>query len=242
VDHLVAGNAAAEAVMRRRGYAGPVTVLPQHGVELEAAHIEADKHAARDARPYTIGYVGRLVSEKGVDLLLEALARLGPDCTLLLVGQGPELPRLLERAQALGISERVKAATAVTHADVPNYLKSMDVLVLPSRTTPAWKEQFGHVLIEAMACGVPVVGSSSGEIPVVIGTAGMVFNEGDVDDLVVRLKSLRDPELSHRLAQAGRARVAEQYTNDVIAAGYARVFRALHDHRAGGNSLSAPPR
>jgi glycosyltransferase involved in cell wall biosynthesis len=237
VDHLVAGNAAAAEVMRRRGYAGPVTVLPQHGVDVDPAPAAGCNRD--DGGTYTVGFVGRLVPEKGVDLLLEAVARLGPDCKLLLVGEGPTLPQLLERARALGISERVTAAIGVAHAAVPDYLKEMDVLVLPSRTTPYWKEQFGHVLIEAMACGVPVVGSSSGEIPVVIGNAGLVFKEDDVDDLVAGLEALRDRDLSHRLAESGRARVVAQYSNDAVAAGYARVFRAVHQQRTGGSAMDA---
>ena len=65
--------------------------------------------------------------------------------------------------------------------DVPRHLRALDALVLPSESTPLWKEQFGHVLIEAMACGVPVVGSDSGAIPEVIGEAGLLFPGGGRD-------------------------------------------------------------
>jgi glycosyltransferase involved in cell wall biosynthesis len=86
----------------------------------------------------------------------------------------------------------------------------MDVLVLPSRTTPTWAEQFGRVLVEALWCGVPVVGSDSGEIPWVIETTGggLVFPEGDVATLAETLAQLRrEPELREQLARTGRASV-----------------------------------
>jgi glycosyltransferase involved in cell wall biosynthesis len=89
------------------------------------------------------------------------------------------------------------------------------VLVLPSRTTPTWKEQFGRAITEALSCGVPVVGSDSGEIPWLIGATegGLVFPEGDQRLLAKRLAELRDqPELRHRLADRGRAAVESMFS------------------------------
>ncbi len=97
-------------------------------------------------------------------------------------------------------------------------MAKLDVIVLPSLTTARWKEQFGHVLIEAMAAGVPVIGSSSGAIPEVIGAAGLVFTEGRADELATMLRRLqRDVGLRLRLAAAGRARVVAEYTDEVLA-------------------------
>ena len=91
-----------------------------------------------------------------------------------------------------------------------------DALVLPSLSTPRWKEQFGRVLPEAMACGVPVVGSSSGNIPAMIGDAGIIVPEGDSRAIAAALRSLADdPDLYARLRAAGRKRVEEQLSIDV---------------------------
>ncbi len=98
--------------------------------------------------------------------------------------------------------------------DVPAELRKLDVLALPSRSTPTWKEQFGRVLIEAMSCGVPVVGSSSGEIARVIGEGGLIYPEGDIAALAAALRRLADdPACGAALGQRGRKRVLEHYTH-----------------------------
>ena len=100
--------------------------------------------------------------------------------------------------------------------------------MLPSRSTPSWVEQFGRVLVEAMACAVPVVGSASGEIPNVIGDAGLVFPEGDVEALRGALARLAaSPEERRRLGEVGRRRVLERYTQVRIAEATYRVYREL---------------
>jgi glycosyltransferase involved in cell wall biosynthesis len=101
------------------------------------------------------------------------------------------------------------------HAQMASAYAQLDVLVLPSRTTPTWKEQFGRVIIEALGCGVPVVGSDSGEIPWLIGLTGggLVFPEGDRGKLAERLSALRDdPPLRERLAASGKESVERLFT------------------------------
>ena len=111
---------------------------------------------------------------------------------------------------------------------MPAFYQMLDVFVLPSRTMPNWKEQFGRVLIEAMACAVPVVGSSSGEIPQVIGAAGLVFPEGDLGALGGCLARLQaEPDERRRLGQAGRERVLAQFTMGEIAERTVKVYQAL---------------
>jgi glycosyltransferase involved in cell wall biosynthesis len=108
---------------------------------------------------------------------------------------------------------------------MPRVLGGFDVLVLPSRSTPSWVEQFGRVLVEAMACGVPVIGSSSGEIPHVIGDAGLVFPEGDVEALRGQLAMLAaSPEERRRLGELGRQRALAAYTQARIAEATYRVY------------------
>jgi len=95
----------------------------------------------------------------------------------VLVGGGPERSKLEALAQGLGISARVRWEPWVDSCDVAEYMNAFDVLVLPSRTRRNWKEQFGRVLVEAMACETCVVGSDSGEIPNVVGDTGLIFHE-----------------------------------------------------------------
>jgi len=121
---------------------------------------------------------------------------------------------------------------------MPAQYAAMDVLTLPSRTCPNWKEQFGRVLIEAMACGVPVVGSDSGAIPSVIGDAGLVFPEGNAVALRDHLAALRDDvALRRSLGERGRQRVLACFTQERIAAQTVALYRALC---AGGESDVRP--
>ena len=137
---------------------------------------------------------------------------------LTLVGSGEQLEPLRKLAADTGIADRVTLGVRLPSAEMPDFYRSLDLLVLPSRTRPNWKEQFGRVLIEAMACGVPVLGSDSGEIPHVIGDAGVIFPEGDVETLRSQLQRLmEDGAARNGLAAAGRQRVLARFTMAEIA-------------------------
>jgi len=132
----------------------------------------------------------------------------------------------MAQAKAAGICDRMIWVESVPHHQVADYINVMDTLVLPSETTygfktmtsVGWKEQFGHVLIEAMACRVPVIGSDSGEIPHVIQSAGLVFPEGQAEALADCLRQLMEqPQLAADLAQAGYDRARSHYTNRALA-------------------------
>ena len=254
--HALACNQEAAAIMRRHGYAGPLTIVPQFGVDPELFR-PAEQDGGRrteDGGPnpstvhrppstvhrppstvhrppsFTVGYLGRLVPEKGVLDLLEAVAGLPSEIRLRLVGDGSQRPAIERRIAQLGLQARVALLPAVGSTMVPDAMRALDALVLPSRTTPSWKEQFGRVLIEAMSCGVPVVGSSSGEIPHVIGDAGLVFPEGDVAALRAQLARLAaDPALRTQLALLGRERVLAHYTQAAIARRHVAVYRAMFE-------------
>jgi glycosyltransferase involved in cell wall biosynthesis len=166
-----------------------------------------------------------------VDLLLRAVAHLPPTTRVHIAGSGPERNRLRRLAAHLGLRERVAFNSLVPSTEMPDYFARLDGLVLPSRTRPNWKEQFGRVLIEAMACGVPVIGSTCGELPNVIGEAGLVFPEGDADALAARLRDLMNgPGLRETLAAKGRARVLEHYTQKKIAEQTVAVYRRMTGH------------
>jgi len=160
-----------------------------------------------------VGFVGRFSPEKGLDTLIKSVSLLSDDCVLVLVGSGPEEVKLKAMVDRLGLSARVRWVPWVESSEVPEYMNAFDVLVLPSRTRRNIKEQFGRMLIEAMGCETCVVGSDSGEIPQVIGNAGLVFAEGNEQELAERLQRLMDdPALCQSLRRRGRQRVLEKFT------------------------------
>ena len=223
---IIAGNRDASVVLDRKGYRGLVRVIPQFGVDPD--HFRAAEAVMSAPRVFTVGYAGRLVEQKGLSTLAEALGTLGGEWRLVLCGAGPLRRSLEARFAAAGASERVCFFDQVPAREMPQYLATMDVLVLPSLTRRNWKEQFGRVLIEAMACQVPVVGSDSGEIPNVIGEAGLVFPEGDARSLAGALAALRDhPGRRRELGALGRARVLAHYTQGQVAAETVALYREI---------------
>jgi glycosyltransferase involved in cell wall biosynthesis len=229
----IAGTPAAAEMIRRHGYAGPLAVIPQFGVDPEAySPDEADRELTRGAlgiapRDFCAGFAGRLVPEKGVDVLVDAVGAL-PWARLLILGDGPHRDRLEARALLVGAGERTTFAGPVPSTEMPHWLRALDVLVLPSRSTPRWSEQFGRVLVEAMACGVPVIASRSGEIPHVVGDAGILVPEDDPPALRAALTELAaDPERRARLAARGRERVLRSFTHAHIARGTASFYESL---------------
>ncbi|MGC8786067.1 MAG: glycosyltransferase, partial [Anaerolineae bacterium] len=166
----IAGNQEARDVLCAKGYHGAIYVLPQFGVDPALYRkLELPLH---EENAFVIGYAGRLVEEKGVQALLRAVSELPGNWRLRIVGDGPYRPALEALAKTLGIEGRVSFEPSIPSGEMPYFLNSLDVLVLPSLTRRNWKEQFGRVLVEAMACEVPVIGSSSGEIPHLIAEAG----------------------------------------------------------------------
>lgn len=224
----IAGNQDAARVLRRKGFTGEIAVIPQFGVDPMIFSPDAAPMPAANRRPLRIGYAGGLLPEKGVADLLHACAALRGDWCLALAGEGSALVALRQLAATLGIQERVHFVGRIDSSAMPAFYRTLDVFVLPSRTTPGWKEQFGRVLIEAMACGVAVIGSDSGEIPHVIGAAGVIFPEGDRAALTAHLQRLYDePGARADLATAGRRRVLAHYTMAQIAAQTVAVYRQL---------------
>ena len=222
--HAIAGNRDGVDVLRGKGYQGPVTVIPQFGVDTDAYRPSAGEPKQKSLQ-FRMGYVGRLVEEKGIDLLLRAAAELDGEWRLSVLGDGPFKARLKELSGELGLEDRVTFQTPLPSAEMPAHYEQLDALVLPSRTRPNWKEQFGRVLIEAMACGIPVVGSNSGEIPHVIGQAGLIFPENDVQALRVHLSALMgNPRLRQALAQNGREHVVRHYTQKKVAQATHEVY------------------
>lgn len=180
-----------------------------------------------------LGFAGRLVPEKGLDDLLDAMQLMDAGSRLTCFGDGPEREHLLARSTA---TRPVEVRTGLRHEDMGSAYGGIDVLVLPSRTTPTWSEQFGRVLIEAMACGRPVVAADSGEIPWVVQSTGggVLYPEGDVGALARTLDRLaRDPSIRRTLGEQGRRGAEEHFGLGAVTTSLADALMAAHDGRGG---------
>lgn len=192
------------------------------------------RHKADDLRAefgsadeFVVGYIGRFVPEKGVDVLLRAAAMLPGRYILALEGAGPCEGQLRALAEELELRNRVRWLGRIPSEQVPRYMSAYDALVLPSRGLPVWQEQFGRVLPEGMLCGTPVVGSSCGAIPDVIGEAGLIFPENDAAALAERLRELgEDDVLRADMVQRGYERARREFT---IGAHMTRLVEALRE-------------
>ena len=238
---IVVGNSAGYEILREKGYDRPMKIMPQLGVD-ETLFKPQDSTEIRQNlgiqdNEFVIGFVGRFVPEKGLHTLLKAAVGLkNRSFKLLLLGRGELKDELLRTAQELGLGSQLIQLDSVKHDEVAQYISVMNTLVLPSETTyqfktltaTGWKEQFGHVLIEAMAAAVPVVGSDSGEIPNVIGAAGLVFPEGDSNELCDRLSQLIDDSaFAENIGRSGYQRCISRYTNKALAKDLLEFYRSL---------------
>ncbi len=173
---------------------------------------DAERPAKPAPRSFTVGYAGRLTEAKGLRDLLAAVRLLAAPVELILIGDGVLRDEL--DGQAIPGS-KVRVLDGIRHEQMAAAYAQLDVLALPSHTTATWKEQFGRVVIEALWCGVPVVGSDSGEIPWLLELTGggLTFPEGRPEQLAERLERLRsDPALRGQLAATGRAAVERLFT------------------------------
>jgi L-malate glycosyltransferase len=220
---VLCANSEAVGVLRQMDFSRPAPVIPPQGVDTALFHATGTRTLDKD---FTVGFVGRFVPEKGIDVLLDAARRLAPAVRVRLIGNGPLRVQLEALAGSAGAE--VTFIAPVPPDQLPALYRQLDVLVLPSRATPVWKEQFGRVLVEAMACGVPVVGSDSGAIPEVIGDAGLTFAEGDAGALADTLRRLIvSPELRAELSRRGLDRVRAHFTQERIAERTLELYRRV---------------
>ncbi len=224
-------------VMLKRGYPDRVAeVIP---LSIDEDHFRPDPAAREAVRSRlgldgpVIGFVGRLNEDKGLDVLMTALEGVPGPWNLLALGSGPYESKLKAWAEARGWSDRLRVML-VKHDEVPAHLQAMDLLVAPSQTRPNWREQFGRMIVESFACRVPVIGSDSGEIPFVIGDAGLVCPERDPAAWTSAISELlASPDLRRALADAGEQRCHERYTAARAATQWLDVYRRCLDDLPG---------
>ena len=196
-------NVEAGRILRRKGLRGELELLP--------LGVDVARFRPADREPPTgrlrVGFVGRLVPLKGVRVLLAAAAldtRLDVD----VYGAGPDAAVLATQATELGVADRVTFHGHVDESVLPSVFPTFDVLAVPSIPVPGWLEQFGRVVVEGQASGVPSVASASGALPEVVRDAGLLVEPGDPVALCAALvRVLDEPGLWSRLRVAGLASV-----------------------------------
>jgi len=223
-DFAVGRSAEAVQVLRNKGYTGPAQAVPNAVDAVLFRPMDREECRLNLALSgFVVGYVGRLVEEKGLFDLVEAVRLCPPQVNLVMVGDGPIREELFRRS-----GDRIRILPNRPPAELPQLMNAMDVLVLASRTTASWKEQFGRVLIEAGACATPVIGSDSGAIPDVVAGGGLVVPQANPAALAGAIKQLSsDASLRKSLGETGRKQVLEHYTWRRVAERMRDIYRLV---------------
>lgn len=212
-----------------KAFAGPKVAESRtvyNGIDL--SEFDADMTPYAPPRPYILG-IGRVVPQKGFDILIDAYARLvyrlpdAPD--LIIAGDGPERERLKAQAEALGLSGRVHLIGRADRPQAVRLFHGCECFVLPSRQEPQ-----GIVSLEAMACAKPIVAARVGGVPEIVldGETGLLFPGGDAVTLANTLEAmLADRGRAARMGRAGRARAEAEFTWKRIADQYFEIYRQV---------------
>jgi glycosyltransferase involved in cell wall biosynthesis len=210
------------ALATKRRPSVPHVALPQIGITPPAA-VARVPHAG-----LAIGFLGRLVPERGLDLLFRACVGLDGKWTLTVIGTGPSQEELEGLAERLGVSARVSWLGALPRDSVDQIWPRLDCLVFPARTTERWVATTARAALHAMANGVPVVASDSGALPEIVGDAGRIVPEEDVVALAAALSALyADRAECERLGAAARRRIMEEFSDGAIAGKTLSFWRSL---------------
>lgn len=208
---VVGGNRIALALLKEQAPSALSAVLPQTGISPAAP-------ALRDAghRGLGLGFIGRLVPERGAETLLLACGQLLGPWMLTVAGTGPEQEPLEALAQRLGLASRIRWLGGIPRTELGAVWNDLDCLVVPSRETSTWVERTSPALLDAMARGVVPVVTRAGALPEIVGDAGIVVD--DAETLAMALQELvAEPERLVPLSQRARQRILEEYVDSAVA-------------------------
>jgi glycosyltransferase involved in cell wall biosynthesis len=208
---VIGGNRLALALLREHASGAVTAVLPQTGMS-------ATPQVPRDSnrRCLGIGFVGRLVPERGAETLLRACGQLLGPWNITVVGTGPEQEPLEALAQRLGLASRIRWLGGIPRSELDPLWNDLDCLVMPSRDTATWVERSSPVLLDAMVRGVVPIVTRAGALPEIVGDAGIVVD--DAESLTLALQELMaEPERLRALGQRARQRVLEEYVDSAVA-------------------------
>jgi glycosyltransferase involved in cell wall biosynthesis len=226
------GRTVHDTLSTREPYAGKPSRVLSPGVDVERFRPDAAMRRSMldrlgwSASDRVVGFLGRFVPHKGIAVLLSALDAANTPWRAVFVGGGPMERELRTFAQKH--PGRVHIETAARHDEVPGWLNAMTILCAPSEANPRWREQFGRMLIEAMACGVPILASDTGEIPHVVGDAGMIAPERDVPRWTLEIdRLLSDDGLRRALSERGLERARSRFAWRVVACEHLTFFEEI---------------
>ncbi len=218
---MIAVSAALKAAMVALGAAPERIEVLRNGVDTGVFH-PADREACRRAlgvtRPTLIS-VGHLIARKGHDIVIEAMTRL-PDVELMIVGEGPERSALQALIDRYGLADRVRLLGAQPHSEMRHFYTAADALVLASS-----REGWANVLLEAMACGTPVLASDAWGNPEVVRRrdAGLIMRHNTPDGIAESVREL----LADPPARAATRAYAEEFSWDATTAGQIALFNRV---------------
>lgn len=233
------------AITERAGKALAIEGVSQDRIRVIPAGVDTDRFApgkpdeAMADRLHVTGddlvvlFVGRLTREKGVyDLIYAAkLASADPELRsvkFLIAGEGSEKQRLVSLIKMLGIDDKVKLIGNFSYQDMPKVYSVVDAFILPSIPVQWWQEQFGMVLVEAMASGLPIISTMSGSIPEVVGDAGILVQPGDPVSIYGAIKNLAsDGARLRHLGRMSRHRAEKEFDIRRISGMIGDAYREL---------------
>jgi glycosyltransferase involved in cell wall biosynthesis len=233
------------AVTERAKSALMVEGVPEERIRVVPVGIDTDRFKPADADPgirkkfnvtdddVVVLFIGRLAKEKGIYDLLYATRLLAAEpglghVKIVIVGNGPEKENILHTIHTLGIDEKVRVVGGFSYELMPKLYNAADIFILPSIPMPFWQEQFGMVLVEAMASGMPVITTLSGSIPEVVGDSAILVQPNDLLSVYREIKRLAlDPSLRKDYARRSRNRALEQYHIETIAGKIESVYKEL---------------
>ena len=215
LDHLLGGASTSR----------PTAVVPPGGLAIPPTW-----EPRPDPKPVVFASVGRLVPERGLDLLLDALGMTYGEWQLRVVGTGPAHEALEQQAQRLGLSARIEWLGAMPRDQLAGFWGEVDVFVAPSRRTPEWVEPTGSVALQAMSHGVAPVVSRCGALPDIVSDGGLIVDDGDGAGLTRAIQGLvAEPQRCRPIGAAARQRVLEQYGDGPVAERMLLLWRRVLD-------------